>query len=141
MRTSFLISLVLFLALSVCNGGQLKKHFYADTCPPAEEIVRSITWERVATNSSLPAKFLRMHFHDCFVRVYITRINQFMWSFLDYDRDLNTSRYDIFIITCLCVLCIIPLYIYNLNGITCDDSYCNFFININWCDWCWTSSL
>ncbi|XP_024022655.1 peroxidase 24 [Morus notabilis] len=68
MRTSFLISLVLFLALSVCNGGQLKKQFYADTCPLAEEIVTSITWKRVATNSSLPAKFLRMHFHDCFVR-------------------------------------------------------------------------
>ncbi|GMN46457.1 hypothetical protein TIFTF001_015639 [Ficus carica] len=72
MTTSLLISILVFLALSlfgvVCNGGQLKKHFYEDTCPLAEEIVRKITWKRVATNSSLPAKFLRMHFHDCFVR-------------------------------------------------------------------------
>ncbi|KAJ4722275.1 Peroxidase [Melia azedarach] len=59
----FLISLV-----AVCNGGELKKNFYEETCPDAEYIVQSIIWKNVARNSTLPAKFLRMHFHDCFVR-------------------------------------------------------------------------
>ncbi|GAV63380.1 peroxidase domain-containing protein [Cephalotus follicularis] len=56
------------IGLGVCQGGELKKHFYKDTCPSAEDIVQNIIWKRVSTNSTLPPKFLRMHFHDCFVR-------------------------------------------------------------------------
>ncbi|KAK9182410.1 hypothetical protein WN944_025554 [Citrus x changshan-huyou] len=63
----FLISLVAVL-LGTCRGGELRKHFYEETCPEAEDIVQKIIWENVALNSTLPAKFLRMHFHDCFVR-------------------------------------------------------------------------
>ncbi|KAI3469457.1 hypothetical protein Pfo_026120 [Paulownia fortunei] len=57
-----------FLALGFCNGGELRKNFYRTDCPQAEQIVKNITWKHVATNAALPAKFLRMHFHDCFVR-------------------------------------------------------------------------
>ncbi|XP_031385480.1 peroxidase 24-like isoform X2 [Punica granatum] len=65
----FLVSVVvLFELIAVSHGGELRKNFYKKTCPLAEEIVKDITWKRVATNSSLPAKFLRMHFHDCFIR-------------------------------------------------------------------------
>ncbi|PKI68829.1 hypothetical protein CRG98_010886 [Punica granatum] len=65
----FLVSIVvLFELIAVSHGGELRKNFYKKTCPLAEEIVKDITWKRVATNSTLPAKFLRMHFHDCFVR-------------------------------------------------------------------------
>ncbi|XP_065864603.1 peroxidase 27-like [Euphorbia lathyris] len=60
--------LVLVLVIGVCEGGNLRKHFYRKTCPQAEDIIRNITWSHVATNPVLPAKFLRMHFHDCFVR-------------------------------------------------------------------------
>ncbi|KAF9620139.1 hypothetical protein IFM89_010798 [Coptis chinensis] len=72
MRTSFsnflLVCLVLFGSAGICHGGELRKNFYKDSCPQAEEIIKSIIWKRVASNSTLPSKFLRMHFHDCFVR-------------------------------------------------------------------------
>jgi peroxidase len=69
--SSFFISLYIavFGVVGVCYGGPLSNNFYEDTCPLAEEIVRDIIWKHVAANSTLPAKFLRMHFHDCFVRV------------------------------------------------------------------------
>ena len=66
--SSFFIFLAVFGLLGVCHG-QLRMHFYEESCPHAEEIVKEIIWNRVACNSTLPAKFLRMHFHDCFVRV------------------------------------------------------------------------
>lgn len=69
LMSSFFLSIAVFGFLGVCYGGELSKNFYKDTCPLAEDIVRDIIWKRVASNSTLPAKFLRMHFHDCFVRV------------------------------------------------------------------------
>lgn len=65
------INYVLFviMLIGVCEGGELRKNFYGETCPDAENVVTNITWTHVANNSVLPAKLLRMHFHDCFVRV------------------------------------------------------------------------
>uniref|UniRef100_A0A7N2LUI1 Peroxidase n=1 Tax=Quercus lobata TaxID=97700 RepID=A0A7N2LUI1_QUELO len=65
--SSFFTFIAVFGLLGVCHG-QLRMHFYEESCPHAEEIVKEIIWNRVASNSTLPAKFLRMHFHDCFVR-------------------------------------------------------------------------
>ncbi|KAL6548449.1 hypothetical protein OROGR_008870 [Orobanche gracilis] len=62
-------AIFLFLvALESCNGGKLRTNFYRRSCPPAEQIVQNITIKHVATDYALPAKLLRMHFHDCFVR-------------------------------------------------------------------------
>ncbi|GMN51746.1 hypothetical protein TIFTF001_020901 [Ficus carica] len=66
------VLLMVFLVLSSVLGGSLagglRKNFYRVTCPRAEDIVREVTSENVAKNPALPAKLLRMHFHDCFVR-------------------------------------------------------------------------
>lgn len=72
MKLSFLLLLAVAIALGSCARGQaegLKKGFYKKSCPQAEETVRSIIWNHVSSNSELPAKLLRLFFHDCFVRV------------------------------------------------------------------------
>lgn len=74
-----LFCLVSIISLAGVNGGEsndnkLVKNFYAETCPEAEDIIRKATEEHVAINPELPAKLLRMHFRDCFVRVIILTI-------------------------------------------------------------------
>ncbi|KAG9457535.1 hypothetical protein H6P81_002043 [Aristolochia fimbriata] len=63
-----LISVVVLGVAGIGHGADLRKNFYKKSCPVAEEMVKNITWKNVASNSALPAKLLRMHFHDCFVR-------------------------------------------------------------------------
>ncbi|KAG8052687.1 hypothetical protein GUJ93_ZPchr0001g33091 [Zizania palustris] len=46
----------------------LAYNFYQKTCPNVDSIVRSVTWAQVAANPALPARLLRLHFHDCFVQ-------------------------------------------------------------------------
>ncbi|KAG8093172.1 hypothetical protein GUJ93_ZPchr0012g21948 [Zizania palustris] len=59
--------------LGACVGGGraalLKAHFYRHSCPAAEVVVRDIVLARVAADpAALPARLLRLFFHDCFVR-------------------------------------------------------------------------
>lgn len=52
----------------MCNAkGGLEMNFYRQSCPQAEKIVNDIICKTVPSNTALPAKLLRMHFHDCFV--------------------------------------------------------------------------
>ncbi|XP_027920922.1 uncharacterized protein LOC114178961 [Vigna unguiculata] len=68
MRGFLVACLALFCILGVCEGGDLRKKFYKRTCSEAEDIVRSKIQEHVSARPELPAKLIRMHFHDCFVR-------------------------------------------------------------------------
>ncbi|XVE74498.1 hypothetical protein DITRI_Ditri12bG0021600 [Diplodiscus trichospermus] len=43
-------------------------NFYAKSCPKAEKIVQDYVKEHIPNAPSLAATFIRMHFHDCFVR-------------------------------------------------------------------------
>ncbi|URE26769.1 peroxidase [Musa troglodytarum] len=70
MNSGFLL-LACVVLLGLSSGGQageLKKHFYKKLCPRAEAIVQELVWASVENNSALPAKLLRLFFHDCFVR-------------------------------------------------------------------------
>ncbi|URE38396.1 peroxidase [Musa troglodytarum] len=70
MKSGFLL-LACVALLGLSSGGQageLKKHFYKKLCPRAEAIVEELVWASVENNSALPAKLLRLFFHDCFVR-------------------------------------------------------------------------
>ncbi|XP_061366640.1 peroxidase 3-like [Gastrolobium bilobum] len=60
--------LVVFCLLGDSQGGSLRKNFYRKTCPQAEQIVQTKIQQHVSTRPELPAKLIRMHFHDCFVR-------------------------------------------------------------------------
>jgi len=66
-----LLLLVVLLLAGGCHGSPpLKAHFYRRSCPAAEAVVRDIVVARVAADpAALPAKLLRLFFHDCFVRV------------------------------------------------------------------------
>ncbi|KAI3415119.1 BZIP domain-containing protein [Psidium guajava] len=71
---NFLVILcVLALApLSLCGkagrGGYLYPQFYDQSCPKAQEIVKSVVAKAVAREPRMAASLLRLHFHDCFVK-------------------------------------------------------------------------
>lgn len=64
-----LLCLVFCSSLGYSQEVKLRKKFYKDTCRDAEDIVKKTIEDHVDKNPSLSAKLLRMHFHDCFVRV------------------------------------------------------------------------
>ncbi|XP_014495599.1 peroxidase 3-like [Vigna radiata var. radiata] len=68
MRAFLVACLALFCIIGVCQGGNLRKKFYKLTCSQAEDIVRTKIQEHVSARPELPAKLIRLHFHDCFVR-------------------------------------------------------------------------
>ncbi|KAL5575157.1 hypothetical protein UlMin_016856 [Ulmus minor] len=70
MKLIFNLLFISILVSGVLRGvsSQLREEYYKESCPEAEKIVRQITWDHVSRNPVLPAKLLRMHFHDCFVR-------------------------------------------------------------------------
>ncbi|KAJ4783640.1 Peroxidase [Rhynchospora pubera] len=51
--------------------GALYPQFYDASCPNAKEIVESITAQAVSTEARMAASLLRLHYHDCFVKVFI----------------------------------------------------------------------
>ena len=65
----FLQVILATLVLGMANVQCLKLGFYKKTCPAAEDIVRKTTAQYISKAPTLAAPLLRMHFHDCFVRV------------------------------------------------------------------------
>uniref|UniRef100_A0A1J3I2A7 Peroxidase n=1 Tax=Noccaea caerulescens TaxID=107243 RepID=A0A1J3I2A7_NOCCA len=66
-KTNLLLLLLsLFLTLNLTSA-QLRRNFYAGSCPNVEQIVRNVVQQKFQqTFTTIPAT-LRLYFHDCFV--------------------------------------------------------------------------
>ncbi|KAF0920630.1 hypothetical protein E2562_035917 [Oryza meyeriana var. granulata] len=64
------VLIVSLLWLMLVGGGEaLSLDYYAKSCPKAEAAVAAAVKQAMARDRTVPAALLRMHFHDCFVRV------------------------------------------------------------------------
>lgn len=63
---------IFILVISLFSlGNSLNSNYYDKTCPNVESLVTAAVKKAVANDQTVPAALLRMHFHDCFIRVYI----------------------------------------------------------------------
>lgn len=62
------LNLVIILSV-VSTGNSLSLNHYENSCPKVECIVAKAVKDATAKDKTVPAALLRMHFHDCFVRV------------------------------------------------------------------------
>jgi peroxidase len=70
----FVVMLLPMALLLLATGSspvvaQLELGYYSKTCPNAEAIVRAEMEKIISAAPSLAGPLLRLHFHDCFVRV------------------------------------------------------------------------
>lgn len=56
----------------------LSPNYYDQTCPEAEAVITNVVKKGMMNDKTVPAALLRMHFHDCFIRVvYFSLYNVF----------------------------------------------------------------
>ena len=66
------ICLLCAILLGGClSHGQLSSTFYDETCPNVSSIVRGVIEEALLTDIRIGASLIRLHFHDCFVNVFL----------------------------------------------------------------------
>ncbi|RWV77661.1 hypothetical protein GW17_00061481 [Ensete ventricosum] len=62
-------TILVCLGFLSCVHADLKLGFYDNSCPKAEKLILDFVGEHIANAPTMAASLLRMHFHDCFVRV------------------------------------------------------------------------
>lgn len=60
---------VVLFALAVVHGDHLEVGFYEGSCPSAEALVHQVVAEDFLVDPGVAPGLIRLHFHDCFVRV------------------------------------------------------------------------
>jgi peroxidase len=69
MRLWLLSVAVMAMAMATRSQAQLQVGYYDTLCPAAEIIVQEEVSKAVSGNPGMAAGLVRLHFHDCFVRV------------------------------------------------------------------------
>lgn len=64
--------LTMIFGLIIQTSNALSVNYYHQTCPKAESIITNAVRKAILNDKTVPAALLRMHFHDCFVRVIVT---------------------------------------------------------------------
>ena len=64
------VAVLLILSIMPCEA-QLSSSFYDNTCPKALSTIRTATRKAVSRERRMAASLIRLHFHDCFVQVFI----------------------------------------------------------------------
>lgn len=78
-----LASSLLFLLAMSSPLNALSVNYYDKTCPKAESLVKKAVKKAMGNDQTVPAALLRMHFHDCFIRVTNTHsINLYSFIFI-----------------------------------------------------------
>lgn len=66
----YFVVLLVLASSPLCFSYFLYPQFYDHSCPKAQEIVQSVVAKAVANEARMAASLLRLHFHDCFVKVF-----------------------------------------------------------------------
>jgi len=63
---------IIFLLLTIfsVSKAELHAHYYDQTCPQLEKIISETVLKASKHDPKVPARILRMFFHDCFIRVW-----------------------------------------------------------------------
>ncbi|RVW72966.1 Peroxidase 66 [Vitis vinifera] len=67
-KTNFVLAIFLLLLMLSTSKGSLDVHYYHQTCPQAENIIFETVRKASINDPKVPARILRMFFHDCFIR-------------------------------------------------------------------------
>lgn len=66
-----ILILLTTLLLVPRSKAALSAQYYVQTCPQVEKIIFQTVHDASIYDSKVPARLLRMFFHDCFIRVFI----------------------------------------------------------------------
>lgn len=75
-----IIAMVMLITVSFTSlATALSVNYYDHTCPQIDSIVAGAVHKATMNDKTVPAALLRMHFHDCFIRVC-----NFNFAYLSY---------------------------------------------------------